>query len=107
LAGKFHFWVRYRLQLPLLTKLQRYPPDNEEKQKQLGAWFGKNPPGGVAERLPGLVKALEAKYPSIKSWGVLGVRARIYFPGSVKEKRLIKRATVLLGWQGRFARHVG
>jgi len=49
-----------------------YPPDNEEKQKKLGAWFGANPPGSVAERLPGLVKALEAKYPKVKSWGVLG-----------------------------------
>ncbi|KAK4453491.1 Carboxymethylenebutenolidase [Podospora aff. communis PSN243] len=52
--------------------IEWYPPDNEDKQKKLGAWFGGNPPNGAAERLPGLVKALEAKYPSIKSWGVFG-----------------------------------
>src|SRR3954467_9296306 len=73
LTGNVPFLVGYRLQLPLLTKIQRYPPDNEEKQKKLGAWFGANPPGSVAERLPGLAKALDAKYPKVKSWGVLGV----------------------------------
>ena len=52
--------------------IEWYPPNNEEKQKKLGAWFGKNPPQGVAGRLQGFVKALEAKYPSVKSFGVLG-----------------------------------
>jgi hypothetical protein len=56
-----------------LRRFLRYPPNTPQKQKDLGAWFGKNPPAGVAGRLPELVKALEAKNPSIKSWGVLGV----------------------------------
>jgi dienelactone hydrolase len=52
--------------------IEWYPPNTPQKQKDLGAWFGKNPPAGVAGRLPDLVKALEAKNPSIKSWGILG-----------------------------------
>ncbi|KAK4227538.1 hypothetical protein QBC38DRAFT_477692 [Podospora fimiseda] len=52
--------------------IEWYPPNTEEKQKSLGAFFGKNPPPGVAAKLPAFVKALGAKNPSIKSWGVLG-----------------------------------
>jgi dienelactone hydrolase len=52
--------------------IEWYPPTTEEKQKNLGAFFGKNPPSGVAGKLPDLVKSLEAKYPSVKSWGILG-----------------------------------
>jgi hypothetical protein len=57
-----------------LLPLIRYPPNTEEKQKNLGAFFGRNPPPGVAEKLPAFVKALSAKNPSIKSWGIVGVR---------------------------------
>ncbi|KAL8790928.1 MAG: hypothetical protein Q9213_000353 [Squamulea squamosa] len=49
-----------------------YPPDTEEKQKKLGEWFGNNDPHGVATALPGHVKAIQAAYPSIESWGILG-----------------------------------
>ncbi|KAF2274189.1 dienelactone hydrolase [Westerdykella ornata] len=49
-----------------------FPPDTEEKQKQLGAWFANNDPHGVAAALPEYVKALQAANPSIKSWGILG-----------------------------------
>jgi len=52
--------------------IEWYPPDNEEKKKNLGAFFGKNPSQDVAGRLPEVVKSLGAMYPSIKSWGVLG-----------------------------------
>lgn len=52
--------------------IEWYPPDNEEKQKKLGAWFGVHPPAGVADKLPGFVKTLEARYPTIKSWAILG-----------------------------------
>ncbi|KAK4162457.1 Alpha/Beta hydrolase protein [Cladorrhinum sp. PSN259] len=52
--------------------IEWYPPNTEEKQKNLGAFFGKNPPPGVAAKLPEFVKALSAKNPSIKSWGILG-----------------------------------
>ena len=57
----------------VLSRQPRYPPNTPEKQKNLGAFFGKNPPAGVAHKLPEFVKALEAKNRSIKSWGVLGV----------------------------------
>jgi hypothetical protein len=56
-----------------LKQRLRYPPNTPEKQKNLGAFFGKNPPPGVAGKLPDFVKALGAKHPEIKSWGVLGV----------------------------------
>ncbi|KAK0628626.1 hypothetical protein B0T17DRAFT_588700 [Bombardia bombarda] len=49
-----------------------YPPNTEEKQKKFGVFIGKNPPSSAATKLPGYIKALEAKYPSIKSWGALG-----------------------------------
>lgn len=51
----------------------RYPPDTPEKQKGLTAFFQKNPPGGVADALPGFVEKLKAAHPEIKSWGLLGV----------------------------------
>ncbi|KAH8882625.1 alpha/beta-hydrolase [Thozetella sp. PMI_491] len=52
--------------------IEWYPPDTEQKMKDVGAWFGQHPPQGVADKLPALVKAIEAKYPSIKSWGIIG-----------------------------------
>ncbi|KAA8636229.1 hypothetical protein SMACR_05023 [Sordaria macrospora] len=52
--------------------IEWYPPDNDEKKKNLGAFFGKNPPPGIAEKLPAFVKALSAKHPNIKSWGLIG-----------------------------------
>jgi len=52
--------------------IEWYPPDTKEKQENLGAFFKKNSPPSVAKKLPDLVKALEAKNPSIKSWGILG-----------------------------------
>ena len=52
----------------------RFPPDTEEKQKYLGAFFGKNPPPGVAEKVPAYVKAAQEKNPQIKEWAIMGVR---------------------------------
>ncbi|EGD94076.1 dienelactone hydrolase [Trichophyton tonsurans CBS 112818] len=49
-----------------------YPPDTEQKQKDLGAWFGNNAPHGVADALPGYVEALKAANPSIESWALIG-----------------------------------
>jgi hypothetical protein len=57
----------------LTNPTHRYPPNTPEKQKDLGAFFGKNPPSGVAQALPGFVDTLKAKHPEIKSWGILGV----------------------------------
>ncbi|KAK3695033.1 Alpha/Beta hydrolase protein [Podospora appendiculata] len=52
--------------------IEWYPPNTDDKKQKLGAFFGKNPPPGVAARLPGYVASLRAKYPSITSWGILG-----------------------------------
>ncbi|KAI1778911.1 Alpha/Beta hydrolase protein [Hypoxylon cercidicola] len=52
--------------------LEWFPPDTEEKQKGLGAFFQKNPPPGVAAKVPGYVDAVSAKYPEIKSWAIIG-----------------------------------
>ncbi|KAM5466594.1 putative carboxymethylenebutenolidase [Microsporum audouinii] len=49
-----------------------YPPDTEQKQKDLGAWFGNNAPHGVADALPEYVEAPKAANPSIKSWALIG-----------------------------------
>lgn len=62
----------FAAQSKLLT-LHRFPPDTEEKQKRLGAWFGDHGPQEVAEKLPEYVKALSAANPSINSWAILGV----------------------------------
>lgn len=48
------------------------PPDTKEKQERLGAFFKKHSPPSVAGKLPEYVKAAQAKYPSIKSWAVIG-----------------------------------
>lgn len=68
---------KYKVLMPDLFKgepcpIEWYPPDTEEKQKQLGGFFGKNPPQGAAAALPDYVKAASAKYPSVKSWALLG-----------------------------------
>jgi len=49
-----------------------YPPDNEEKGKKLGAFFGgvAAPPKTVA-KVPGIVEALSKEH-GITSWGVVG-----------------------------------
>ncbi|TRX92181.1 hypothetical protein FHL15_007048 [Xylaria flabelliformis] len=49
-----------------------YPPDTEEKQKNLGEWFAKNSPVDVATTLVDYFKALQAASPSIQSWGIIG-----------------------------------
>lgn len=72
MSGECHGTTIPRLRF-VLSRQPRYPPNTPEKQKNLGAFFGKNPPAGVAHKLPEFVKALEAKNPSIKSWGILGV----------------------------------
>lgn len=50
-----------------------FPPDNEEKQQKLGAFFGKNSPPSFVPKIAGILKGAEAKYPTIKEWGVVGV----------------------------------
>lgn len=50
-----------------------FPPDNEEKQQKVGAFFGKNSPPSFVPKALSFVKAASAKYPNIKEWGVVGV----------------------------------
>ncbi|KAI0439427.1 hypothetical protein F4803DRAFT_531151 [Xylaria telfairii] len=69
--------TKYRVLIPDWFKgepapIEWFPPNTEEKQKSLGAFFQKNPPPGVASQLPGYVKALSEKYPEIKDWAILG-----------------------------------
>ncbi|KAI1765737.1 Alpha/Beta hydrolase protein [Hypoxylon sp. FL1150] len=52
--------------------IEWFPPDTEEKQKKLGGFFQKNPPPGVAAKVPAYVEAVSAKYPEIKSWAIIG-----------------------------------
>jgi dienelactone hydrolase len=52
--------------------IEIYPPDNEDKQKQLGEFFGQYPPPKVAGLVPDYVKALKEKNSSISDLGILG-----------------------------------
>ncbi|OTA99262.1 hypothetical protein M426DRAFT_325304 [Hypoxylon sp. CI-4A] len=52
--------------------IEWFPPDTEEKQKNLGGFFQKYPPPSVAEKVPEYLKAVQAKYPEIKSWALTG-----------------------------------
>lgn len=69
--------AKYKVVIPDWFKgepapLEWFPPDTEEKQKNLGAFFQKNPPPGVSSQLPGYTKALSEKYPAVKEWAILG-----------------------------------
>lgn len=57
----------------MLTARNSYPPDNEDKQKQLGEFFGKFPPPKVAGQVPDYVKALKERDSSITKFAILGV----------------------------------
>ncbi|KAI1841612.1 hypothetical protein JX265_012506 [Neoarthrinium moseri] len=52
--------------------MEIFPPDTEEKQKKLGAFFQKNSPPSVAEKVPGYIKDVTSKYPEIKEWAIVG-----------------------------------
>ncbi|KAI1506073.1 alpha/beta-hydrolase [Biscogniauxia marginata] len=52
--------------------IEWFPPDNEDKQKKLGAFFQKNSPPSVAAKVPDYTKAVAAKYPEIKEWAIIG-----------------------------------
>jgi len=50
-----------------------YPPDNDEKGKALGNFFQTTgAPPKTAAKVPTTVKEIEAKYSSIKTWGIVG-----------------------------------
>ncbi|PNH58758.1 hypothetical protein VD0002_g8774 [Verticillium dahliae] len=52
--------------------IEWYPPDTEEKQKNLGAFFGQYPPPKIAGLVPGYVRAARDKYPEITDWAIIG-----------------------------------
>lgn len=75
---------KYRVLVPDWFKgkpcpIEWFPPDNEEKQKNLGEFFQEFPPQKVAAAIPAYVKAAQEKYPHIKDWGIIGVRLTAYF----------------------------
>ncbi|SPN99832.1 related to hydrolase related to dienelactone hydrolase [Cephalotrichum gorgonifer] len=49
-----------------------FPPTDDDKKRKLGAFFQQNSPPRVAALVPDYVKAASAKYPSIKSWAIVG-----------------------------------
>jgi hypothetical protein len=57
--------------------IEWYPPDTDEKKKNLGAFFEKHSPPSVAEKVPGYVQAVQEKHPEIKSWAILGVSSHL------------------------------
>ncbi|KAK1499752.1 dienelactone hydrolase [Colletotrichum tamarilloi] len=52
--------------------IEWFPPDTEEKQKNLGGFFQKFPPPKIAEQTPDYVKAIQSKYSSIESFATIG-----------------------------------
>ncbi|KAK5098704.1 hypothetical protein LTS08_006082 [Lithohypha guttulata] len=48
------------------------PPDNEEKQKALGEWFGNAHPPTHLPKVNGFLEAAEAAHKGIKQWAVVG-----------------------------------
>lgn len=48
-----------------------YPPDNDDKKKQLGEFFETFPPPKIADQVPGYVDAIKSK-DSISKFGILG-----------------------------------
>lgn len=49
-----------------------YPPDNDDKKKQLGEFFGTYPPPKIADLVPGYAQAIKDSSPSISKLGILG-----------------------------------
>jgi len=50
-----------------------YPPTDDEKKRKLGEFFqGIGAPAKAAPKVPSVLKDIEAKYPNIKTWGVVG-----------------------------------
>ncbi|PHH65216.1 hypothetical protein CDD81_3075 [Ophiocordyceps australis] len=52
--------------------IEWYPPDTEEKQKKLGAFFQEFPPPKIASQVPDYAKAVKEKNPSLSKLGIVG-----------------------------------
>jgi len=50
-----------------------YPPTDDEKKQNMGNFFqNQGAPPKTAAKIPGLLKDIEKKYSSIKTWGAVG-----------------------------------
>jgi hypothetical protein len=86
----------------ILTEIKRYPPNTDEKGKALGNFFQTTgAPPKTAAKVPATLKEIEAKYSSIKTWGVVGVS----FPPFLSPSFLLTQK-VLLGRQNRIYHHL-
>jgi dienelactone hydrolase len=52
--------------------IEWYPPDTEQKQKDLGNFFGKFPPPKIAGLVPDYVQAVRGTSPDIAKFGIIG-----------------------------------
>ncbi|KAG4270724.1 hypothetical protein FPRO04_02705 [Fusarium proliferatum] len=52
--------------------IEIYPPDNDDKKKQLGDFFGTYPPPKVAGQVPDYVKAVKDQDSAIEKFGIIG-----------------------------------
>ncbi|KFA47864.1 hypothetical protein S40293_06456 [Stachybotrys chartarum IBT 40293] len=52
--------------------IEIYPPDNDDKKKQLGDFFGTYPPPKIAGQVPDYVKAVKSTHSSLERFGILG-----------------------------------
>ena len=66
-----------------------YPPDTEEKQQRVGAFFGgpANPPEN-AKKVPQLVKEIGEKFSGIQKWASLGMcwGGKVYYSSLFGER---------------------
>ena len=54
------------------ANIEWYPPDTEEKQKKLGAWFEVAAPPKHLPKIASIIAECEKTNPNIKSWGMIG-----------------------------------
>ncbi|KAK2048680.1 dienelactone hydrolase [Colletotrichum somersetense] len=52
--------------------IEWFPPNTEEKQKNLGGFFQKFPPPKISGLVPDYVKAVQSKFSSLESFGIIG-----------------------------------
>ncbi|CAM1502274.1 Fc.00g042580.m01.CDS01 [Cosmosporella sp. VM-42] len=52
--------------------IEWYPPDNEEKQKNLGEFFGTYPPPKIAGLVPDYVNAVKEHNSNVEKFGLIG-----------------------------------
>lgn len=67
---------KYRVYMPDWFKgkpcpIEIFPPDTEEKKKQLGDFFGTFPPPDIAGKIPDYVKAIKER-DAVQQFGILG-----------------------------------